>query len=146
MAMLPFCGYNMGDYFGHWLRMGRATPTPPPIFHVNWFRADQSGRFLWPGFGENLRVLLWVIDRVRGRAGAAETPIGHVPRPSDLNLEGLGVSPEVLGALLSVEREHWVDELPEIRAFFDKFGDRLPKELDRQLDALASRLGVTATA
>ncbi|MBI4277840.1 MAG: phosphoenolpyruvate carboxykinase (GTP) [Armatimonadetes bacterium] len=146
MAMLPFCGYNMGDYFGHWLRMGQALESPPRIFHVNWFRQGQDGRFLWPGFGQNLRVLLWMIDRIKGKAGAVDTPIGKVPRPEDLNLEGLNVPDSDMKALLAVDREEWAAEVPEIRAFFDRFGERLPPPLSHSLDALAQRLGVTATA
>jgi phosphoenolpyruvate carboxykinase (GTP) len=146
MAMLPFCGYNMGDYFGHWLRMGQSLKSPPRIFHVNWFRQGQDGRYLWPGFGQNLRVLLWMIDRIKGKAGAASTPIGQVPRPADLNLERLQIPAADLQALLAVDREEWAAEVPEIRAFFDRFGDRLPPQLSDSLDALAQRLGVTASA
>jgi phosphoenolpyruvate carboxykinase (GTP) len=145
MAMLPFCGYNMGDYFQHWLEVGRALTHPPAIFHVNWFRTGHDGRFLWPGFGENLRVLLWMIDRVRGRAGASETPIGLVPLPEALPLEGLPLSRSDVDALLKVDRDEWAAEVPEIRAFFDRFGSRLPPELGRGLDALAQQLTTTST-
>ena len=126
MAMLPFCGYNMADYFRHWLDMGRVLARPPAVFHVNWFRTGPDGRFLWPGFGENLRVLLWMVDRVKGRDGAAETPIGLVPRAGALPLDGLSLSHADLEALLRVDRDEWAAELPEIRAFFDRFGARLP--------------------
>jgi len=146
MAMLPFCGYNMGDYFGHWLRMGQLVSKPPAIFQVNWFRTGADGRFLWPGFGQNLRVLLWMIERVKGGSGAAETPVGLVPTPEALNLEGLSLSRADVQTLLRVDRDEWADEVPEIRAFFDRFGDRLPGSLSDSLDALAQRLGVTATA
>jgi phosphoenolpyruvate carboxykinase (GTP) len=146
MAMLPFCGYNMADYFGHWLRMGRSLQNPPRIFHVNWFRQGPDGRYLWPGFGQNLRVLLWMVDRIKGKAGGEETPIGIVPRPQDLNLDGLRLSAADVAALLRVEREEWAAEVPEIRAFFDRFGDRLPRELGESLDVLGQRLGVAATA
>jgi phosphoenolpyruvate carboxykinase (GTP) len=146
MAMLPFCGYNMADYFAHWLRMGRRLPKPPAIFHVNWFRTGADGRFLWPGFGQNLRVLLWMIDRVQGRGGAHETPIGLVPGVADLNLDGLDLSRSTVEELLRVDREEWSAEIPEIRAFFDRFGDRMPAELNRSLDTLAQKLGVTASA
>jgi phosphoenolpyruvate carboxykinase (GTP) len=146
MAMLPFCGYNMADYFAHWLRMGRRLPKPPAIFHVNWFRTGADGRFLWPGFGQNLRVLLWMIDRVQGRGGALETPIGLVPGPSDLNLDGLDLPRGAVDELLRIDKEEWSAEVPEIRAFFDRFGDRLPPELNRTLDTLAQKLGVTASA
>jgi phosphoenolpyruvate carboxykinase (GTP) len=140
MAMLPFCGYNMGDYFSHWLRMGRAALKPPPIFHVNWFRTGADGRFLWPGFGQNLRVLIWIIDRVQGRASGTETPIGIVPTPESLVLEGLNVPRSALEALLRVEREDWEAEVPEIRAFFDRFDGRVPRELYESLDQLTQRL------
>jgi phosphoenolpyruvate carboxykinase (GTP) len=146
MAMLPFCGYNMADYFAHWLRMGKAVAKPPAIFQVNWFRQDADGRFLWPGFGENLRVLLWMIERIRGRAGAVETPLGLVPTPDALNLEGLKLDAAALDTLLKVDRDEWAEEVPEIRAFFDSFGDRLPRELNASLDILAQRLGVPAPA
>jgi phosphoenolpyruvate carboxykinase (GTP) len=143
MAMLPFCGYNMGDYFTHWLRMGTRLSRPPAIFHVNWFRTGADGRFLWPGFGQNLRALLWMVDRVNGKAGAVETPIGDVPTPGSLNLDGLGLSASEVAALLSVDRDEWAAEVPEIRAFFDRFGDRLPESLGRSLDALSQQLTTT---
>jgi phosphoenolpyruvate carboxykinase (GTP) len=144
MAMLPFCGYNMADYFGHWLSMGSKLANPPAIFHVNWFRTGHDGRFLWPGFGENLRVLLWMMDRVKGRGRATETAIGLVPTPDALNLDGLRLGRPEVEALLSVERDEWAAEVPEIRAFFDRFGDRLPGALNRSLDALAQQLTTTA--
>jgi phosphoenolpyruvate carboxykinase (GTP) len=140
MAMLPFCGYNMGDYFAHWLRMGKAVKHPPAIFHVNWFRTDDAGRFIWPGFGENLRALLWMIDRVKGRVAAEETPIGLVPAESALNWEGLRLSASERKALLHVDRTEWAAEIPEIQAFFDRFGDRLPPELASSLSSLEHEL------
>ena len=143
MAMLPFCGYNMGDYFAHWLRMGRAVSKPPAIFHVNWFRTDKAGRFLWPGFGQNLRVLLWMIERVKGQGKAVETPVGFVPTRDALNLEGLNLSATDLETLLAVDREEWAAEVPEIRAFFEKFGDRCPPSLFASLDALSQQLTAT---
>jgi phosphoenolpyruvate carboxykinase (GTP) len=146
MAMLPFCGYNMGDYFAHWLRMGTAVSKPPAIFHVNWFRQDAAGHFLWPGFGQNLRVLQWMVDRIAGRGGATETPIGLVPTAGALNLDGLGLSKATVDTLLAVERDEWADEVPEIRAFFDRFGGRLPAAMSQSLDGLAQRLGVSAPA
>ena len=146
MAMLPFCGYNMGDYFSHWLKIGRTLAKPPALFHVNWFRADADGRLLWPGFGQNLRVLLWMIERVKGGGKAVETPIGLVPAPDALNLEGLELSKQVLEALLRVDREEWSAEIPAIREFFARFGARLPVEMNRALDDLAQRLGVAAPA
>ena len=143
MAMLPFCGYNMGDYFQHWLDMGRALTRPPAIFHVNWFRTGHDGRFLWPGFGENLRVLLWMIDQVKGGDGAVETPIGLVPRPGALRLDGLSLSRNDVEALLTVDRDEWAAEVPEMRAFFERFGTHLPAELGRALDALGHQLPTT---
>jgi phosphoenolpyruvate carboxykinase (GTP) len=144
MAMLPFCGYNMGDYFSHWLRMGSRLRHPPAIFHVNWFRTDSDGRFLWPGFGDNLRVLLWMIDRVKGRGDAVETPIGLVPRPSSLILDGLDLSRAQVEQLLAVDREEWAAEVPEIRAFFDRFGDRMPAVLERKLEQLSQQLATAS--
>jgi len=144
MAMLPFCGYNMADYFQHWLDMQGRLSRPPAIFHVNWFRTGHDGRFLWPGFGQNLRVLLWMIDRVKGRAGAVETPIGLVPAPGAIDFDGLPVSRADQEALLHVNREEWAAEVPEIRAFFERFGERIPRPLVRSLDALAQQL-TTAT-
>jgi len=145
MAMLPFCGYNMGDYFAHWLRMGGALSRPPAIFHVNWFRTGADGRFLWPGFGENLRVLLWMIDRVKGRGSATETPIGLVPTESSLEWDGLALSGPERQGLLQVDRGEWAAEVPEIRAFFERFGGRLPSELERSLSALERDLTRVAT-
>jgi phosphoenolpyruvate carboxykinase (GTP) len=140
MAMLPFCGYNMGDYFAHWLRMGRTLSRPPRIFHVNWFRTGHDGRFLWPGFGENLRVLMWMIERVKGTAAASETPIGLVPTPDGLNVDGLGLGRADVERLLGVDRDEWAAEVPEMRAFFDRFGDRLPPELSRALESLSRQV------
>ena len=144
MAMLPFCGYNMGDYFRHWLKVGAGLSRPPAIFHVNWFRTGHDGRFLWPGFGQNLRVLLWMIDRVQGRGRATETAVGLVPTPDALNLEGLDLSKAEVDELLRVDRDEWAAEVPEIRAFFDRFGDRLPGSLNRSLDVLSQQLTTAA--
>jgi phosphoenolpyruvate carboxykinase (GTP) len=144
MAMLPFCGYNMGDYFGHWLGMGRSLKHPPAIFHVNWFRTGPDGRFIWPGFGQNLRVLLWMIDRVRGRGAAEETPIGFVPTQAALNWDGLDLSRAQREALLRVDRAEWAAEVPEIRAFFDRFGNRLPAEMSKSLATLNGQLTAAA--
>jgi len=144
MAMLPFCGYNMADYFAHWLRMGRGLSRPPAIFHVNWFRAAADGKLLWPGFGQNLRVLLWMIDRIKKACPAGETPIGIVPTLDSLNWNGLNLSQAQKEALLRVDREEWAAEVPEMRAFFDKFDGRLPQELQQSLDALAQRLSRVA--
>ncbi|MBI3097502.1 MAG: phosphoenolpyruvate carboxykinase (GTP) [Planctomycetes bacterium] len=140
MAMLPFCGYHMADYFGHWLEMGKRIKSSPRIFHVNWFRQDSSGKFLWPGFGENLRVLRWVLDRVNGRGEARETPIGFVPTPNALDLTGLDLSPSAMETLLAVDREAWRGELPSQAEFFAKFGERLPAAMKAQYTGLESRL------
>ncbi len=141
MAMLPFCGYNMADYFRHWLRMGAHRPMMPRIFHVNWFRTDASGKFLWPGFGENLRVLKWIIERVQGRGDAQETPIGYVPTPAALDLEGLDISKEAVRELLRVQPSDWHQEAEAVAEFFRRFGDRLPEELWEQHRHLVRRLG-----
>jgi phosphoenolpyruvate carboxykinase (GTP) len=143
MAMLPFCGYNMGDYFAHWLKVGRALSRPPRIFHVNWFRTGHDGRFLWPGFGENVRVLMWMIERVKGAAAGAETPIGVVPAEGALNVDGLGLGRADVERLLRVDRDEWAAEVPEIRAFFDRFGERLPSELSRALESLSLHVNAT---
>jgi phosphoenolpyruvate carboxykinase (GTP) len=140
MAMLPFCGYNMGDYFGHWLEMGKRIKQPPLIFRTNWFRQSQEGKFLWPGFGENLRVLRWVIQRVRQEAGAVETPIGFVPRPQDIDTNGIDVSLAMLNELLAVDREGWLEAAEGQREFFGKFGDHMPGEIRQENEALVRRL------
>ena len=144
MAMLPFCGYNMGDYFAHWLEVGGGLTNPPAIFHVNWFRTDAAGRFVWPGFGENLRVLLWMIERVKGRGAAVETPIGLVPTEPALDWSGLSLSAAEQQLLLEVDRGEWAAEVPEIRAFFDRFGSHLPAELSRSLGELEKDLSTVA--
>ena len=142
MAMLPFCGYNMGDYFSHWLEMGeKLGDKAPKIFNVNWFRLDDEGNFIWPGFGDNMRVLLWMLDRCEGKVGAKETPIGYVPEVDDLDMEGLDISKETLADLLNVDNGIWKDEAAGIEEFYKKFGDHLPAELKKQLDDLKARLG-----
>jgi phosphoenolpyruvate carboxykinase (GTP) len=142
MAMLPFCGYDMGSYFAHWLKIGTATSAEklPQIFFVNWFRRDEDGRFLWPGYGENSRVLKWAFERVVGTADAVKTPIGYLPTRNALDITGLDISTDDLDTLLSVDVEGWQAALPQIEAHFAQFGDRLPEELNQQLDALRSRL------
>ena len=140
MAMLPFCGYNFGDYWGHWLEVGKKLKNPPRVFHVNWFRRDADGKFLWPGFGDNLRVIAWMLDRAAGRAQANATPIGNLPRPEDLNTQGLNVSAEALKALLNVDPALWSKEAADIRTYMQGFGSRLPKELGTQLTALEGAL------
>ena len=129
MAMLPFCGYHMGDYFEHWLEMGHRMAKPPKIFHVNWFRTDEDGHFLWPGYGENLRVIEWILARCRGEADAVKTPIGYVPTPESLDLNGLDIPQESLAKLLTVNRADWYQETDEVASFFHTFGKRLPPVL-----------------
>jgi len=141
MAMQPFCGYNFADYWRHWLEVGTRLARPPRIFHVNWFRRDAQGKFLWPGFGENLRVLAWMLDRCAGRVGAAESAIGWQPRPEDLDTHGLNVGPEELTALLKVDATLWRTELAEMRAYFAKYGERLPAALLAELARTEQRLG-----
>ncbi|MBR3861456.1 MAG: phosphoenolpyruvate carboxykinase (GTP) [Oscillospiraceae bacterium] len=141
MAMLPFCGYNMGDYWQHWLDMAEQIPNPPVIANVNWFRTDDEGHFLWPGFGDNLRVIEWVLKRAFGEAEAVESEIGWLPRPEDINLEGTDVSRETLEGLLTVDRDLWRTECEGIRAYYEQFGERLPQELAAELDSLEAKLG-----
>lgn len=140
MAMLPFCGYHMGDYFQHWIDMGKKIKVQPKIFNVNWFRTDSEGHFIWPGFGDNMRVLDWILKRCEETVDADETAIGYVPKPEDINLEGCGVDKETLKGLLNVDTETWKKEAEGIKEFYKKFGDRLPKELNDELAALESRL------
>ena len=141
MAMLPFCGYHMGDYFAHYLNIGqRPGAQLPRIYYVNWFRADEDGRYLWPGYGENSRVLKWIFERGNGTAHAVDTAIGRLPLPADLDVEGLKVSSADLAELLSVDVEGWLEEVPLIREHFAKFGTRLPEGLNRELEELDERL------
>lgn len=140
MAMLPFCGYHMGDYFQHWIDMGKKIKIQPKIFNVNWFRTDSEGHFIWPGFGDNMRVLDWILKRCEETVDADETAIGYVPKPEDINLEGCSVDEETLKGLLNVDTETWKKEAEGIKEFYKKFGDRLPKELNDELAALESRL------
>ena len=139
MAMLPFCGYNMADYFRHWLEMGKRIPHPPKIFHVNWFRKGADGKFLWPGFVENVRVLKWILERVQGKGKAAETPVGWVPTPDGLTLDGLEVSRSTMEELLRVNPADWTIELVDTKKFFEQFGRRLPPELHEEHSQLAQR-------
>jgi phosphoenolpyruvate carboxykinase (GTP) len=141
MAMLPFCGYNMGDYFRHWLNMGKKIPHPPKLFHVNWFRMDETGKFIWPGFGDNLRVLEWIIERATGKAEAVESPIGYLPKASSINLEGLNISRETLeSTLLNIDLDDWIAEAESQREFFNKIGDTLPQEILQEHQKLLKRL------
>jgi phosphoenolpyruvate carboxykinase (GTP) len=146
MAMLPFIGYNAGDYFNHWIEMGKGARDEallPRIFYVNWFRRGEGGRFLWPGYGENSRVLKWVIERLEGTGAAVETPIGAVPAPGALDITGLDMTPEDLAAALLVDVQEWRAEIPAVAEWFAKFGDKLPAVLWAELDALKARLGLT---
>ncbi len=143
MAMLPFCGYHMGDYWAHWLEMGKVLgDKAPKIFNVNWFRTDDEGNFIWPGFGDNMRVLDWILDRCEGVVDAVETPIGYEPKAEDINVEGLeGIDTETIRGLLTVDKNLWKEETKGIEEFYAKFGDKLPKELAGELKALEERLG-----
>ncbi len=143
MAMLPFCGYNMGDYWAHWLEMGKVLgDKAPKIFNVNWFRTDDEGNFIWPGFGDNMRVLDWIIKRCEDAVDAVETPIGYEPKPEDINVEGLeDVTTETVKGLLSVDKDLWKEDAKGIHEFYAKFGDKLPKELEFELEGLEARLG-----
>jgi len=142
MAMLPFCGYHMGDYLGHWLKMGAQSEASklPKIYYVNWFRQDENGRFLWPGYGENSRVLKWIFERCDGKVHAKDTPIGRLPEAADLNTTGLDMPAANLAKLLSVNVDEWLADVPRIREHFAKFGDRLPAGLKAEVDALEQRL------
>ena len=144
-AMLPFCGYNMGDYFAHWLKLGsKADPEKlPKIYFVNWFRKDQRGKFAWPGFGENSRVLKWIVERLDGKAAAQTTPIGLTPAEGSLDLTGLDIPDAHLDLLLNVDADVWREEASLVPAHYERFGDRLPKALWEQLDALNKRLAAT---
>jgi phosphoenolpyruvate carboxykinase (GTP) len=142
MAMLPFCGYHMGDYFAHWLKIGeREGAQLPKIFMVNWFRKDEDGSFLWPGYGENSRVLAWVFRRCDGEAEAEETPIGRLPTPDALPTEGLDMAPEALEELVRFDPEAWAAQLPQVREHFERFGSRLPENLRTQLARLEDQVG-----
>ena len=142
MAMLPFCGYNMGDYWQHWLDMGKTVDKDkqPKFFNVNWFRTDDEGHFIWPGFGDNMRVLDWMLKRIAGEVDAEETAIGYVPKAEDINIEGLDMSVDTVRGLLAIDKENWKKEVEGIKEFYAKFGDKLPKELAKQAEELESRL------
>ncbi len=140
MAMLPFCGYNMADYFRHWLAMGKRLNKAPKIFHVNWFRTDENGKFLWPGYTENLRVLEWILDRCNNRVGAIPTPIGYIPQTIDIDMTGLSLPEGALEKLLEVNSEDWHQELKGIKKFYEQFKNDLPEELWQEYEALSRRL------
>jgi phosphoenolpyruvate carboxykinase (GTP) len=140
MAMVPFCGYNMADYWGHWLEMGKRMTKPPKIFRVNWFRTDEDGKFLWPGFGENLRVLKWVLERCEGRGEAEETVIGNVPALRAIDREGLELSDDQMRKLLRVDRAEWLEAVQAQREYLEKFGDHVPRGIREEHEALARRV------
>jgi len=141
MAMIPFCGYNMADYFAHWLAMGPRLATPPKIFRVNWFRRDADGRFLWPGYGDNVRVLKWMVERIRGTGRADETPIGLVPAAGALDTSGLDVTPAQLREALRCDPGEWLQALDELSEFNKQFGSRLPQPIVDTLATTRQRFG-----
>jgi phosphoenolpyruvate carboxykinase (GTP) len=140
MAMKPFCGYNFGDYWNHWLSFEQKAAKLPRIFHVNWFRQDKNGRFMWPGYGENLRVLEWIADRCEGKVGATQTPIGYLPRKEDLDLNGLNIDAATVDTLLSIDTTAWRHEMESIGKYLDEFRDRVPAKLREEQRAVAERL------
>ena len=141
MAMRPFVGYDMGDYFAHWLEMGKRIPHAPKIFHVNWFRTDDEGHFIWPGFGDNMRVVMWILARCAGEVDAVETPIGYVPKPEDINIEGLdGVTVDTIKNLLTIDKNSWLEDVENIKAFYKQVGDRVPQEMYDELATLEAHL------
>jgi phosphoenolpyruvate carboxykinase (GTP) len=142
MAMIPFCGYNMADYFAHWLSFGPKLKNRPKIFRVNWFRRDDDGRFLWPGYGENVRILKWIVERIRGGGKAVKTPIGHVPAPGSLDETGLALAPGALDAALRVDRDEWRQALDELREFYEQFGERMPTAIWKAHADTARRFGL----
>ena len=140
MAMIPFCGYDMGNYFKHWLEMGKKMSNPPKIFHVNWFRTNEDGQFIWPGFGDNFRVIEWMLKRCENKVDADITPIGYMPKPEDINIEGLELSTNTLKSLLTIDNESWLEDVKGIKDFYAKIGDTIPNELIEELKTLADNL------
>lgn len=140
MAMLPFCGYNMADYFRHWLKMGRRMLNPPKIFHANWFRTDEHGKFLWPGYGENLRILEWILDRCNNKVEAVDSPIGYIPRAHDIDMTGLRLPARAQEKLFTINKTDWLEEAEDVKKFFKRFGKDLPQELWKEYKALLRRL------
>jgi phosphoenolpyruvate carboxykinase (GTP) len=141
-AMLPFCGYNMGDYFNHWLDIGKNADQDklPKIFYVNWFRKDENGKFLWPGFGENIRIMKWIFDRCDGKAEADKSAVGYLPTKESLDLTSLDIPDKNLNSVLSIDKKEWKEEAKEMENYYQKFGDRLPGELRDELNDLEERL------
>ena len=140
MAMLPFCGYDMGNYFKHWLEMGKKMSNPPKIFHVNWFRTNEKGEFIWPGFGDNFRVIEWMLKRCENKVDANATSIGYMPKPEDINIEGLELSTDILSSLLTINNESWLEDVNSIKEFYAKIGDTIPDELYEELKILTDNL------
>jgi phosphoenolpyruvate carboxykinase (GTP) len=141
MAMLPFCGYNMADYWSHWLKLGNSLKHPPKIFRVNWFRKDEDGGFAWPGFGENMRVLNWIVDRVNGSGEAVESPFGYMPKYQDINWQGLDdFASDTFEQIMDVDREAGKKEVEDLKGYFETFEDRLPAEMEIQRQAFSERL------
>ena len=140
MAMLPFCGYNMADYWQHWLDMGQKLTNPPKIFNVNWFRTDENGNFIWPGFGDNLRVLEWILKRAQDRIGCEETEIGLLPKAEDIDIEDCDIDEKTLQSILNVEKEYWLDDIKSIEELYNKFGDRVPATLIKEVKDMEARL------
>ena len=140
MAMLPFCGYNMADYWQHWLDMGQKLTNPPKIFNVNWFRTDENGNFIWPGFGDNLRVLEWILKRAQDRIGCEETEIGLLPKAEDIDIEDCDIDKKTLQSILNVEKEYWLDDIKSIEELYNKFGDRVPATLVKEVKDMEARL------
>ncbi|MEL0083417.1 MAG: phosphoenolpyruvate carboxykinase domain-containing protein, partial [Gammaproteobacteria bacterium] len=140
MAMKPFCGYNFGNYWSHWLEMGKRVPNMPKIFHVNWFRQDENGKFMWPGFGDNMRVLDWILERCRGNAPAVETPIGYLPAENSLNITGLDIDDSIVNRLCAVDPQAWLNEIGEIETYLQSFGDQLPEALQHEVSKVRDDL------
>jgi len=140
MEMKPFCGYNFGDYWAHWIGFSKRSAQLPKVFHVNWFRKDADGRFLWPGYGDNMRVLKWIVERCAGRAGAQRTPIGNVPNVDELETTGIDLKRSTLEALLAIDPEIWSREVDDIAGYFASFGGRLPDSLMKQVVRIKSEL------
>jgi phosphoenolpyruvate carboxykinase (GTP) len=144
MAMKPFCGYNFADYWAHWLSFAERSDNLPGVFHVNWFRRDADGKFMWPGFGENLRVLRWIIDRCSDQISARDSAIGYLPDPADIDVEGLDVSADTMSALLAVDQSQWQAEMAQFEEYLEGYGERLPEELREQCRAITAALDETA--